>query len=328
VYLDLDERGSPEASLTRLRAAGNDGLQFLGVNLHLERHRDRSIECYELCRRENVPAYVWVHDYWPHHERSVRALTEVLGATLLASTSTVQDGLAKDGFSARVVQVGISLANLVVDRAQPLAAGPFVVATAGRLVRRKRQVDVVRAFRRARLGQAAQLRLRLLPSLVYTAADDDALLDEVMSEVAAVRAAGSVVVVDRGANEQPDYGSYGAFICASDYEGFSMTPIEAIYCGCPALMSDIPAHREIASGLYPDDREQALFDPGDVDALADLLRDEALTGRRRAGLQDRCSEIRSVIEARWSIRGTARALLDALRPTRAGSCGRAHKRTG
>jgi hypothetical protein len=107
-----------------------------------------------------------------------------------------------------------------------------------------------------------------------------------------------------------------------------MTPIEAIYCGCPAFMSDIPAHREIASVLHHDDRDDVLFAPGRVDTLADLLRDEALTGRRRARLQGRSEEIRSLIEARWSMRGTARALLDVLGSTRERSCARAHERSG
>ena len=35
------------------------------------------------------------------------------------------------------------------------------------------------------------------------------------------------------------------------YEGFSMTPIEAAYTGCPPLMSEIPAHRAIAQTLFP-----------------------------------------------------------------------------
>jgi hypothetical protein len=91
-----------------------------------------------------------------------------------------------------------------------------------------------------------------------------------------------------------------------------MTPIEAIYCGCPALMSDIPAHREIAATLSPNDPAETLFAPGDVDALTNLLRDEALTGRRRAGLHAQLDEMRNLIETRWSLPGTAQSLLDTL----------------
>ncbi len=91
-----------------------------------------------------------------------------------------------------------------------------------------------------------------------------------------------------------------------------MTPIEAIYSGCPALMSDIPAHREIAAVLHPDSQDDVLFPPGDVDALAALLHEEERSGRRRAWVEDRLSDIRSNIDARWSIRGTALRLLGLL----------------
>jgi glycosyltransferase involved in cell wall biosynthesis len=311
-YLNLDKHATPGVSLTRLRSTGDSVLQFLGVNLHIEQHHDRSMECFEICRFAGVPAYLWVHDYWPHHQPTLRRLVRELGVTLLASTWTVRDGLARNGFSARVVQAGIAIANLVIDPPRPPGRSPFVVGTAGRLVRRKRSIDVVRAFRLAHLSEAAQLRLRLLPSLVYPAADDRVLLAGVMEEIAAVRAAGGSVVVDLDASAQHDYGAYSAYVCASDYEGLSMTPIEAIYCGCPAFMSDIPAHREIARRLHPADQHDVLFPLGNVRALAGLLRDEALTGRRRARLWSRLVELRSVIEAHWSLRGTAKALLDAL----------------
>jgi glycosyltransferase involved in cell wall biosynthesis len=311
-YLNLDEHTKPGASLARLRAAGGDGLQFLGVNLHIERHQDRSVECFETCHRMSVPAYLWVHDYWPHHEPIMRRLVEELGVILLASTSTVRDGLAGDNFSARVVQVGISLANLVVNPAEPPRTGPFVVGAAGRLVKRKRLMDVVGAFRLASLGADAELRLRLLPSLVFKADDDAALLDEVMDEVAATRTAGARIVVARGATAKNDYGAYSAYVCASDYEGFSMTPIEAIYCGCPAFLSDIPAHRAIAGLLHPNDSQDILYPVGDLSALAALIRDEAITRRRAAQLWSRSAEIRSTVEANLSIRGMAQALLYTL----------------
>ena len=302
----------PERLLARLRTASRGRLCMLGVNTHIERFWQRSLECYAFCRCEDVPAYIWAHDYWPHHEPSVRLLVRELGANLLASTETVRDGLANDGFSAEVVQVGISFANVVGDAYPSMATRPFVVGSAGRLVPRKRMLDVVRAFGRAGSRAQEQLHLRLLPSLVNSSADDDALFTELAHEATLLESAGSTVLVHRTASEQHDYRPYSIYVCASEYEGFSMTPIEAIYCGRPALMSDIPAHREIAAALSPDDPFGALFAPRDVDALADLLRDEALTGRRRAGLHARWDEIRDVIETRWSLRGTARTLLDVL----------------
>lgn len=64
------------------------------------------------------------------------------------------------------------------------------------------------------------------------------------------------------------------FIFPSLYEGFGLPPLEAMACGCPALVSDIDIMREIC--------EDAAYyaDPLDVNAIADsigkLLSDRAL----------------------------------------------------
>ena len=44
------------------------------------------------------------------------------------------------------------------------------------------------------------------------------------------------------------------FIYLSFYEGFGLPPIEAMYMGCPVIVSDIPAHREVcgSAALYTD----------------------------------------------------------------------------
>jgi hypothetical protein len=93
-------------------------------------------------------------------------------------------------------------------------------------------------------------------------------------------------------------------------------------------MSEIPAHREIARVLHAEAADEMLFPPGDVDTLAELLREEARTGGRRAHLRERRDEIRSLIEARWSMRRTAQALLDALDLARERGSGAAPGRSG
>ena len=41
-----------------------------------------------------------------------------------------------------------------------------------------------------------------------------------------------------------------AFVSPSVYEGFGLPPLEAMACGCPCVISDIPAHREVC-GIAP-----------------------------------------------------------------------------
>jgi glycosyltransferase involved in cell wall biosynthesis len=44
------------------------------------------------------------------------------------------------------------------------------------------------------------------------------------------------------------YRAAHAFVSPSVYEGFGFPPLEAMACGCPCLISDIPAHREVCGG--------------------------------------------------------------------------------
>jgi glycosyltransferase involved in cell wall biosynthesis len=71
-------------------------------------------------------------------------------------------------------------------------------------------------------------------------------------------------------------------VCPSRFEGFGLTPIEAIAAGTPVTASDIPPHREFvgtAARLFPLDDESALSEniaqaledpPPDPAAIADL----------------------------------------------------------
>jgi glycosyltransferase involved in cell wall biosynthesis len=61
------------------------------------------------------------------------------------------------------------------------------------------------------------------------------------------------------------YSSAKAHIAVADAEGFDFTPLEAMQCDCPTLVSDIPVHKEILG-------EASLYcDPYSIDSICEGL---------------------------------------------------------
>ncbi len=73
------------------------------------------------------------------------------------------------------------------------------------------------------------------------------------------------------ADDEEVYGllsSARALVSPSYYEGFGLTPLEAMYLGTPVIISDIPAHQEIYQ-----DSPAIFFKSGNINNLADKLTD-------------------------------------------------------
>ena len=87
-----------------------------------------------------------------------------------------------------------------------------------------------------------------------------------------------------------------ALLVPSLYEGFGLPALEAIRCGTPALVSDIPSLRESTAG------SAVLLPPGDVAAWARAL-EAALRGETKPG-----------VLPSWTWADAGLALVDALRP--------------
>lgn len=304
VTVGFDQCSDREALKRVLTDGETNVVGAVAVNLHIEAGWDLSLEVFEHCRRDMIPTWLYAHDYWPRHRDNVALLTGRYAATLLASTAHVAEQLAGDGFEPKLVPAGVPLAHVVAARCTQTGGTP-VVGSCGRLVPRKRFGDIVEAFGHLSGDRCARLHLRLLPSLVFPAADDERLLDGLHETLRRTCVEPSRVRLEDHATAAVDYNDLTVYVAASDYEGFGMTPIEASFALCPPLLSDIPAHRSIAEKLFPDAPEDVLFPVGDIQVLAARARDELDTGRRRASLVGRRDEVHELIERHWSLRQTA-----------------------
>ena len=61
------------------------------------------------------------------------------------------------------------------------------------------------------------------------------------------------------------YSGSAGFVYPSVYEGFGLPPLEAMACGCPVAVSDIPAHREVCGNTV------MYFDPFSAQDLSSSL---------------------------------------------------------
>jgi glycosyltransferase involved in cell wall biosynthesis len=291
-----------------LDARHADAACVVGINIHIEVQWELTLALAEWCRRRAIPAVAYVFDYWPHHRENLRLLVHDHGMRVLASTPFIRDALADDGFPATLVQVGVPIPDAGERDDDPAPdVVPKLIGSAGRLVPRKRFSDLARAFCEADIAANARLYLRLLPSLVFGAHSDAEQLRLIEAEIARGGAEKSIEI-DRTAAEFHDYARYAIYVCPSGYEGFSMGPIEAALHQRPPIISDIAPHRTIAETLFGAQASEFLFPVGDTRALAELLRDEVVSGRRSAFLTAHRAQLRRIIEAKWSLRSTARAL--------------------
>ncbi len=96
-----------------------------------------------------------------------------------------------------------------------------------------------------------------------------------------------------------------AYVIPAQYEGFGFPMVEAVYYHRPAIVSDIPAHREILK-RYLNYRLATVFSADSSQALAAEL------GRSRPAPEPAPANWQKEIEAIWSWKNTTRSILSAL----------------
>jgi glycosyltransferase involved in cell wall biosynthesis len=167
------------------------------------------------------------------------------------------------------------------------APGPWVLFV-GRLAAEKNVLVVVDAMARLAAGGARGVLL-----------GDGPLRGQVEAEVARRGLTGRILVPGYVPDAWGWMKRADVLLAPSRYEGHPNAVAEAMACGCPLVVSDIPAHRDLL------DRGNALFvDPSDGGALAaaaaSVLADPAGAGARAAAA-------RAVAE-KWSVEAAARRL--------------------
>jgi glycosyltransferase involved in cell wall biosynthesis len=195
-----------------------------------------------------------------------------------ASFPAAMRSLARDR---RVVQNGVDTER--VDRAIQGLAPPSTdglrVAAVGRLIPRKDPLTLLAAFGAA---SDAPDTLRFI--------GDGAQRTDVLGGAARAGIADRVSVSGVLARDEvyQEVARSSLFVSASRGEGLPVSVLEAMTCGVPVVLSDIPSHREVAASadFVP------LVAPGDTPALASAIgRFKAMEPSERAAIGSRCREL-------------------------------------
>jgi glycosyltransferase involved in cell wall biosynthesis len=202
--------------------------------------------------------------------------------------------------SPRLRQGDAGLVEAVAEAARPRAerTGARSVLCVGTILNRRQIPLLVRGFAPI-ARQDPQARLVIVGENRTFPAEDPAAI---------ARAFGIAAAVDLRSYVSDEilaqlYREASAFAWLSTYEGFGLTPLEAMAAGVPVVACDTPVAREV----YGD--AARLVPAGDVDgvtrALTAVLDDEAV--------RDELREAAAGTLARFSWDETARATLDVLR---------------
>jgi glycosyltransferase involved in cell wall biosynthesis len=204
---------------------------------------------------------------WGGFARFVLRLGEALGMRFSSAHIVISEVIrqlvrTRHGKDSHLIPNGVVLPQ-IPDSAKTLdsfglASGKYVLLVS-RLVREKRHVDLLEAFRLAALEGW---------KLVLVGGADHA--DAYARELQAIAVNQPDVVMtgfQKGDALRELYAHAGIFVLPSSHEGLPIALLEALSYGLPVIASDIPANLEV--GLA----EDSYFALGDVAALAGRLRD-------------------------------------------------------
>jgi glycosyltransferase involved in cell wall biosynthesis len=198
------------------------------------------------------------------HVQTLRRLPKVV-----ACGTSLSQKLAKYHISTQAISNGVDTDSFFppssnqerssLRQSLGLTPSSIVFVTVGSLIPRKDPLLIIDAFRRAKVENAVLVILGEGP------------LEEVCkqasqqtSPIQEIRLQGQVSDV------RPWLRCADALISAAWSEGLPNSVLEGMSCGLPALLSDIPPHREILEKASPSSGK--LFPAGDAEALSSLLK--------------------------------------------------------
>lgn len=251
----------------------------LSVRRHVVTIFDASVFAHPECFSRSFRAY-----YRALLPRLARRALRVVTISEHSRRELVQQGVATAG-ALEVVPCGVSPQFRTGGAPGSWAARQPYVLTVGSRDPRKNLAGLAAAWR---LGGEA------LPRLLVAGGEARAFARELVPELPpGVELLGRVSEEDlRGL-----YAGAELFVFPSLYEGFGLPPLEAMACGVPVLVSDIPAHREVCgdAGHY--------FDPRDPASIAAAVRQVLGSPPERARL--RAAGLRRALGYTWERAGAA-----------------------
>jgi glycosyltransferase involved in cell wall biosynthesis len=205
------------------------------------------------------------NEKWGWPARAILRLGERAGMMFANARIAVSHGLARRmedayGVPLKMIPNGIPRARKVASTATLQAFGlqpKRYVLMVARIDEQKRQLDLIDAF-----GRIDRRGWKLA---IAGAADHSGAYARSVAE-AAQKTPGVIMLGHQGGDALAElYTHAGVFVLASSHEGQPIAVLEAISYGCPLILSDISAHREICSS------GARFVAVGDIAALANGL---------------------------------------------------------
>ena len=203
---------------------------------------------------------------------SIPALYRGLAGSRLC---TVQNGVDIDRVDRTMEQVGGGHKN-----------GNFTLSTVGRLIEIKNPISLLTAFQ-----QSADPSSRLM------FIGDGHLRHQIVDRRDTVGLGVQVELTGLISRDEvySKLAKTDLFVSTSYGEGLPIATLEAMTCGCPVLLSDIPPHREIADGTD----FIRLLQPDDVAGFArEIKRFKDMPADERTNIGQKCREL---VKERFSL---------------------------